>query len=112
MRKIQYLFLYVLLLVGCSSIGLQKAESFEQQLAYQYGNLTAVYSAAASSTAAGALSVKDAEAILKSADEARVALDTARLAYVAGDITTAEGRLAVAIQLLTVLQQRLHAEAP
>ena len=45
MKAIRQWFLVALLLAGCSSLGLQKPESFTQQLAFQYGNLTAVYNA-------------------------------------------------------------------
>lgn len=99
------------LLTGCAALGLQPAESFNERLAYQYGNATAVLKAATSSYSVGALSKADFQTVIDGTDQAKGVLDTARIAYNAGDIQTAEGRLLVAIELLTILQQKLHANA-
>jgi hypothetical protein len=111
-KAIRHWFVFALLayLVGCSSIGLQKPETFNEQLAFQYGNLTAIYSAVATSVQVGSLKPDDAEKVIESADAARTSLDAARIAYNAGDITTAEGRLQAAIVLLTALQTQLHSQ--
>jgi hypothetical protein len=111
-RAIRHWFCFALLtlLVGCGSLGLQKAETFNEQWAYQQGNLTAIYSTVTTSVQVGSLSPDDAEKVIKEADSARVTLDAARIAYNAGDIKTAEGRLAASVALLTALQSYLHSK--
>lgn len=94
---------------ACSSIGIQPAKSFDQQLAYAYSSHTAVLDAASNALEAGSLSVDDAEAVLALADQSRVLLDSARFAAGAGDVTTAEGRLALATNVLQQLLAYLNA---
>ena len=97
-------------LSGCEAIGLQKAQGFEEHLAYALGQTTAVRQSAAEGVRSGALSVKDAEYVLKVTDETRAVLDAARAAYTGGDVSTAEGRLALATSILTQLQAYLRAK--
>lgn len=99
----------LLLLVGCASLGLAPASSFGDRLAYSYGTHTAVLVAATQSLEAGELDSADASRVLKVADEARTALDAAKLAHGVGDASTAEGRLQLATALLTNLQAYLRA---
>jgi hypothetical protein len=98
-----------LLAGGCSTFGVQPARSFDQQLAYAYSTHTAVLDSAANALEAGSLTVEDAEAVLAMADQSRVLLDSARLAAGAGDVTTAEGRLALATNVLQQLVAYLNA---
>lgn len=93
---------FLLLLTGCA-VGLQPAKSFDQQLAYAYSTHTAVLSSAGNALEAGDLTVADAEAVLELADQSRALLDAARLASGAGDVATAEGRLALATNVLEQL---------
>lgn len=99
----------LLLLAGCASLGLAPASSFSDRLAYSYGTHSAVLVTATQSLEAGEISSEDASRVLKVADEARTALDAARVASGAGDVTTAEGRLQLATALLTNLQAYLRA---
>lgn len=99
----------LLLLAGCASLGLAPASSFSDRLAYSYGTHSAVLVSATQSLEAGEISSEDASRVLKVADEARTALDAARIANGAGDATTAEGRLQLATALLTNLQAYLRA---
>jgi len=100
----------VALLAGaCAPIGVQPAKNFDQQLAYAYSSHTAVLDSAANALEAGSLTVEDAEAVLAMADQSRVLLDSARLAAGAGDVTTAEGRLALATNVLQQLVAYLNA---
>lgn len=105
-----FALLALVLLAACSSIGVQPARSFDQQLAYAYSSHTAVLDSASNALEAGDLTVEDSEAVLQLADQSRALLDSARLAAGAGDITTAEGRLALATnvieQLLAYLRTR------
>jgi hypothetical protein len=98
-----------LLAGGCTTLGVQPARSFDQQLAYAYSTHTAVLDSAANALEAGSLTVEDAEAVLAMADQSRVLLDSARLAAGAGDVTTAEGRLALATNVLQQLVAYLNA---
>lgn len=78
--------------------------------AYSYGTHTAVLTAATDSLEAGDIGTQDAQRVLRVADEARTALDAARVAAGAGDATTAEGRLQLATALLAELQTYLRAQ--
>ena len=98
-----------LVVTGCESMGIQPAKSFDQNLAYAYSSHTAVLEAASNALEAGSLTVEDAEAVLALADQSRVLLDSARLAAGAGDVTTAEGRLALATNVLQQLVAYLNA---
>lgn len=98
-----------LVVTGCESMGIQPARSFDQNLAYAYSSHTAVLESAANALEAGSLSVEDAEAVLALADQSRTLLDSARLAAGAGDVTTAEGRLALATNVLQQLIAYLNA---
>lgn len=97
------------LLVGCAAF--TPAKSFDEKLAYAYGTHTAILHAAAAGVANGELSVPDAEQVLKLSDQCRAILDTAKLAAGTGDVTTAEGQLALAVNVLTELQNYLRARA-
>ena len=109
--RIGFLTAVLACLSACSALGLAQPKSIDQRLAYAYASHTAVLQAATSSLNVGAITSPDAERILKEADDARSALDAARLALTSGDVTTAEGRLAAAIQVLTALQAYLHDKA-
>jgi hypothetical protein len=98
-----------LVVTGCESMGIQPARSFDQNLAYAYSSHTAVLEAASNALEAGSLTVEDAEAVLALADQSRTLLDSARLAAGAGDVTTAEGRLALATNVLQQLIAYLNA---
>ncbi len=98
----------LLVLSACASFGLAPASSFSDRLAYSYGTHTAVLTAATDSLEAGEIGSEDAARVLKVADEARRALDAARIASNAGDVSTAEGRLQLATALLTELQTYLR----
>lgn len=108
MRKVLILPL-LLILTACASLGLAPALSFSDRLAYSYATHTAVLISTTQSLEAGEIASVDASRVLKVADEARTALDGAKIAAGAGDVTTAEGRLQLATSLLTNLQAYLRA---
>jgi hypothetical protein len=97
-----------LLLASCASIGLAPAKSFSERLAYSYGVNAGVRNAAANALEAGTLTIEDGEYVLKVTDETRTLLDSAKLASGAGDPSTAEGRLLLAINVLEQLQAYLN----
>lgn len=99
-----------LLLVGCASLGLAPASSFDERLAYAVSQNAAVRQAAAASLRARDIDVETAQSVLKITDEARSLIDGARLAAGAGDISTAEGRLSLAVTVLQKLQAHLRAK--
>jgi hypothetical protein len=96
----------VIALVACAG---PQPKGVEQQLAYAYGLHTSVMTAAANALDAKEISSKDAEHILKVADDTKVILDTAKAAVGAGDIQSAEGQLKLAETLLQELLDYLRA---
>jgi len=109
MYKYATTFLLLFLLAACQSLGLQEAKSLDQRIAYAVGVQTAVNNAAASALSVGSIKKSDAEFVFKSSTDARTLLDAARLANNAGDPATAEGRLTLAVNILTQLQDYLRA---
>ena len=93
---------------GCAQFGLEEAQSLDQRLGYAYGTHTAVLDAAAVGVQTGKLSAEDGGHVLKLADESRLLLDAGRAASAGGDVTTAEGRLVLALGILTQLQTYLN----
>lgn len=109
MRKFAFLPL-LLILTACASLGLAPASTFEERLAYAVSQNAAVRQAAAVSLENGEISLEDAQYVLKLTDESRKLLDAARLASGVGDVSTAEGRLSVAVSVLTNLQAYLRSK--
>lgn len=98
-------------LVACGTL-LVSPQSFSEKLALGYATHTAVLTAATNALNAHEISSADAEQVLKIATESRRVLDGAKLASEAGDVKTAEGRLAlgmsVLVQLQAFLRERQH----
>jgi hypothetical protein len=101
----------LLILTACASLGLAPASSFEERLAYAVSQNAAVRETAAVSLERNELALEDAKRVLKITDEVRTALDAARLAAGAGDVSTAEGRLQLATSILVNLQAYLRSRA-
>lgn len=95
-------------LAACQTIGLAPAANMEQRIAYAFSTNAAVRNAVASSVEQGRIEKKEAVAVLEITNQARALLDGAQVANGAGDIATAEGRLSLAVSLLTALQTRLN----
>lgn len=110
MRKLAIIPL-LLILTACASLGLAPASSFEERLAYAVSQNAAVRETAAVSVERNEIAVEDAKRVLKITDEVRTALDAARLAAGAGDVSTAEGRLQLATSILVNLQAYLRSRA-
>jgi hypothetical protein len=102
---------FLLLLTACASLGLAPASTFEERLAYAVSQNAAVRNAAAASLERNEIALEDAQRVLKITDEVRTALDAARLASGAGDVSTAEGRLQLATAILIELQNYLRSRA-
>jgi hypothetical protein len=111
-------FIVLALMVACLSAGVSgcdvfgKPQTFEQQLAYAYGTHTSVLTAAANAVEHNTLSVADATQVLSMADDAKIMLDASRAAIGVGDVTTAEGQLKLATNVLQQLLDYLNARVP
>ena len=107
--RFEFLFLAftAMFLSGCPT-GLGQADTFNKQLAYAYGTHTAVLTAAANAVEAETLGVADAQQVLDLADQSRALLDAAKLAFSVGDLSTADGKLALATNILTQLRDYLN----
>ena len=109
--SVLHLFALVLLAGGLSGCGaFAPAQTFEAQLAYGYGTHTALMDAATNAVSTGTLAPEDAEQVLALSDDAKVLLDSARLAIGVGDVQTAEGQLRLATNILTQLRDYLNAQ--
>jgi hypothetical protein len=114
--------LSLLLFVGCASLGLQTADTFNQKLAYSYGQVTAARKGAlavinakcpdeaAMQTDACKSAVKDGQHVQAMADEARQGLDAAKGYAMAGNLTAASTQLQLESAALTALQTYLSAK--
>lgn len=94
-------------LAACATL-LVSPQSVSEKIAAGYIAQTSVLRAATVALNTGDISSADAEQVLKIATEARKVLDGAKLASEAGDVKTAEGRLAMATTILTELQAFLR----
>jgi hypothetical protein len=110
-RKILACSALLVLLTACAPLGLAPASTFEERLAYAVSQNAAVRSAASVSLERNEIGLEDAQRVLKITDEVRTALDAARLASGAGDVSTAEGRLQLATAILVELQNYLRSRA-
>lgn len=109
----------VILLAGCAWMGLQSPETFNQKLAYAYGQTTAARRGAAAvvnascptpdkfETAACKDAVTDGKHIQAMADEARKGLDLAKGFAAAGNLAQANIQLQLESAALTALQAYL-----
>ena len=100
----------ILLVISCASLGLVQPKTFNQRLVYAYSSVTSVRQVAKSLLESGAITVKDAGDVQAQADTTRELLDSARSAEGLDDMTTAEGKLAMAQKLLTTLQTYLKSK--
>lgn len=108
-NKLPVLWLAAVLLAGCSYLGLQKAESFSEKLAYSYAGHKAVIDTATNAVATGALSVEDAKEVYELGVKAKTFLDSARTVYAAGDTKAADAKLLLAAAVLSELNRYLAA---
>lgn len=96
------------MLVGCASVGLAPAQSTDESIAYGYGTYVAVEDALSTALQAGSVTKPEAIAIDRSAGQALVLLQAARLAE-SVDPQRASSDLALATSALTALQAWLNA---
>jgi hypothetical protein len=95
---------YGVILAGCQTLGFEQPRTFNDRVAYTYQGLEAVVRSTSHSLEVGAISVQDAQFVSRQGRETIKYVGLAETAYNAGDISTAEGRLAFATELLLILQ--------
>ena len=92
------------LLCACAQLGIETPKTFNERVAYAHESVNGAVTSATNSLNAGAISSADAEYVRVSAVNTRTLIAAAEAAYGAGDINTAEGRLALAETILRQLQ--------
>lgn len=97
----------LLILSACASLGLETPKTFNERAAYVHSGVNGVVSATTNSLNAGAIKSDDAEYVKDTAVRTRTFLGAAETAYGAGDIKTAESRLALAEGVLRELQKHV-----
>jgi hypothetical protein len=102
------LSLAVVLMVGCTALGLATPKDFDQSLASAYGVHTAVITAATTALTNGAINSTDAQQVLTQASSARAMLDAAKAAESIGNTAGAQSDLTLASTALTALQTYLN----
>jgi uncharacterized lipoprotein NlpE involved in copper resistance len=109
----------VLSLSGCQYLGLQTADTFNQKLAYSYGQVTAARKGATAvvnascqtpETAACKQAVADGKHVQAMADQAREGLDLAKTYAAAGNLQQANIQLQLESAALTALSAYLTAK--
>ena len=106
MRKLIPLLL--LLLSGCSALGLSTPKGFDQSLAQAYSVHTAVIQATTVALSSGAITSAEATQVQAQAISSRALLDAAKAAENAGNVSGAASDLTLAITALTALQTYLN----
>lgn len=95
-------------LVACAPLGLITPKSFSERLAYGYSQTTALRNVAANALNSGSMASEDGQYVLEVTDRTRTLLDAAKVTAEAGDPSTAEGRLTLAIGVLQQLSAYLE----
>ena len=106
--------LSLVVMAGCSQLGLAPAASPSEGLAYGYGTVASIRSTAASALTAGTITTAQAQQILTITDQARAALDAGEAVAITAPTNTAgiSGYLTTATELLTQAQALLPKLAP
>lgn len=100
--------LLVMLIAGCASLGILTPQTLDERLSYAYDQHTAALQTITSAANQRLITKQEGVSILAIADQSRALLDAARVATGAGDISTAEGRLILATNVLRELQVYLR----
>lgn len=96
-------------LPACEQLGLQKAQSLDQQIAYAYSTVASVRSTTADLLIAKTIKVEDAKVVQSMADNVRASLDIARGAIKDGKPKDAQAALNLANSVLSQIQTYLAA---
>lgn len=96
------------LVAGCGVFGAEQPQGFKDRAEIAEQTVNGVITTAINSLNAGAIKSDDAAYVRTAAAETRAYLLAAETAYDAGDVSTAEGRLALASNVLRELQGYLR----
>lgn len=110
MRTALTLPFFALILAACGAF--PTPQTVDQRLAYAAGMNTAVVNAATEALEAGHITSDEAENALALSDRVHQLVGYARTANELGDVATAEAQLALAINVLTELQNHLNRRTP
>lgn len=109
MKQLRYWpLLFVLALVACQSF--VKPETLEQRIMYAQAQVGAAYKTVADLRKRDAISKDDGKAAIAEIDKADGAIKIARTALAQGDISTAEGKLSIALTALIAIESTLKAK--
>ena len=100
--------LLVMLIAGCASLGILTPQTLDERLSYGYEQLTAALQTVSAAANQKLITKSEGQSILAIADQSRLLLDAARAAQTNGDLTSAEGRLVLAVNVLRELQTYLR----
>jgi hypothetical protein len=96
-------------LTGCAVLGVQKPENFSERVVAGYKSVTTAADLVGALSAAGKISVADANKALDGAQTAKDGIDAAVALRNAGDFSNAETRLSAVIAALGLIQAQLEA---
>lgn len=102
-----WLILLAIFLAGCNT--LVKPSTIEQRLMYAQAQVGAAYKTVADLRKREALSKSDGQNAIAEIDKADQAVKLARSALAQGDISTAEGKLSIALTALIAIESSLKA---
>lgn len=95
----------LMLASACSTLGLEKAKSFDDNYIYAYKTYSALINTTADAVDAGLLSKADGKEVRKRGTDARKLIDEARDVANAGDLSTGQGKITAALKILTDAQK-------
>lgn len=104
LSKSRWLITFMLSLALAACVSLEAPKSFEERLAYGYASVAASRATTTAMLERGRITVDEARNAQALADQSRTALDLARGTFKAGDISTAESQLNLALTVLTSLE--------
>jgi hypothetical protein len=110
MRQLAYAWVLLLLLVGCAN--LTRPANLEQSLAYAQAQVGAAYKTVADLTRRQQIDKPKARDLIRQIDQADASIKASRVAFAAGDLTTAQGRLDAALALLLTVETALGGTSP
>lgn len=103
-----FALLAVLALVACQSF--VKPVNLDQRLMYAQAQVGAAYKTVADLRGREAISKEDGQKAISEIDKADSAVKLARTALAQGDISTAEGKLSIALTALIAIESSLKAK--
>lgn len=97
------------LLAGCAQLGLQKPASTEDQLRYGQSGVSAAYKTIGDLKASNSITVDEGVSMFKKVESVEKELAAAEKLLGGPQASTAAGKIALALQALTMIQTELKA---